>query len=109
MDIQTRRQQILVEMAQIDTMEKGRLSEEYRDSYKNGKPVRLGPYYKHQRWENGKNLSRRIPVAQAEGLREAVEGYHRFKALAEEYSDLTVEATRCMKQGKKKPASFCPS
>lgn len=107
MDIQKRRQQILVEMAQIDTMEKGRLTEEYRDSYKDGKPVRLGPYYKHQRWENGKNLSRRVPAAQAQELSEAVDGYHRFKALAEEYAELTVEATRAgaADQSKKKSGS----
>jgi len=104
-DIQNRRQQILAEMAQIDTMEKGRLTEEYRESYRDGKPVRLGPYYKYQRWENGKNLSRRVPVFQAEALRLAVDGYHRFKALAEEYAELTVEATHAASadQGKKKP------
>lgn len=106
MDSQNRRQQILVEMAQIDTMEKGRLTEEYRDSYKGGKPVKLGPYYKYQRWEAGKNVSRRVPAVQAAELREAVEGYHRFKALAEEYAELTVEATRAATAdpGKKKPA-----
>ena len=106
MDILNRRQQILVKMAQIDTMEKGRLTEEYRDSYKGGMPVKLGPYYKYQRWENGKNVSRRIPAVQAEELRRAVEGYHRFKALAEEYAELTVETTRAgsSEPGKKKPA-----
>lgn len=105
MDIQNRRQQILVEMAQIDTMEKGRLTEEYRDSYKDGKPVKLGPYYKYQRWENGKNVSRRIPAVQAEAMRQAVDGYHRFKALAEEYAELTMQTTRAAAadQGKKKP------
>lgn len=105
MHSQDRRQQILVEMAQINTMEKGRLTEEYRDSYKDGKPVKLGPYYKHQRWEDGKNVSRRVPAALADELRQAVDGYHRFNALAEEYAELTVEATRAASgdQGKKKP------
>lgn len=105
MDIQNRRQQILVEMAQIDTMEKGRLTEEYRDSYKDGKPIKLGPYYKYQRWENGKNVSRRVPVHEAEELRLAVDGYHRFKALADEFAELTVEMTRSASgsQAKKKP------
>jgi len=104
-DIQDRRQQILIEMARIDTMEKGRLTEEYRESYKDGTPVRLGPYYKHQRWENGKNASRRVPAGQAGELRQAVDGYHRFKALAEEYAELTVQETRARssRQGKKKP------
>jgi len=105
MDIQNRRQQILVEIAQINAMEKGRLTEEYRDSYKDGNPVRLGPYYKYQRWENGKNVSRRVPATQVEELRQAVEGYHRFKALTEEYAQLTVEMTRKQTnvQSKKKP------
>ena len=105
MDIQIRRQQILVEMAQIETMEKGRLTEEYRDSFKDGKPIHLGPYYKYQRWEDGKNLSRRVPASEVEDLRTAVEGYHRFKALAEEYAQLTMEMTRgqSVAQGKKKP------
>jgi len=105
MDIQVRRKQILIEMAQIETMEKGRLTEEYRDSYKEGKPIRLGPYYKYQRWEEGKNISRRIPAPKVEELRKAVEGYHRFQSLAKEYAQLTVERTRneFVEEGKKKP------
>ncbi len=105
MDIQIRRKQILVEMAQIDSMAKGRLTEEYRDSYKAGKPIRLGPYFKYQRWEDGKNVSRRIPAPKAAELRKAVEGYHLFQSLAEEYVRLTVEETRKKSagEGKKKP------
>jgi hypothetical protein len=105
MDIQIRRKQILVEMAQIETMEKGRLTEEYRDSYKNGKPIRLGPYFKHQYWEDGKNISRRVPVSRVEELGNAVDGYHRFEALSKEYVQLTVEKTRdqSAEEGKKKP------
>lgn len=104
MDSQDRRQRILIEIARIDTMEKGRLTEEYRESYRDGTSVRLGPYYKYQRWENGQSVSRRVPAAQAEELRQAVEGYHRFKALAAEYAELTVEATRARSSlsGKKK-------
>lgn len=104
MDIQIRRKQILVEMAQIDSMEKGRLTEEYRDSYKDGKPIRLGPYFKHQRWEDGKNISRRIPSPKVGELRKAVEGYHRFESLTSEYVQLTVEQTRNQspEEGKKK-------
>lgn len=105
MDIQIRRKQILVEMAKIDSMEKGRLTEEYRDSHKGGKQVRLGPYFKYQRWEDGKNISRRIPAPKATELRKAVEGYHRFQSLAGEYVRLTVEDTRkkSTEEGKKKP------
>jgi hypothetical protein len=103
---QKRRQQILQEMAGIEQMEKGRLSAEYRESIRDGQRVKLGPYYKHQCWEDGQNRSRRVPAEQAEQLREAVEGYHQFRQLADEYVELTIQMTRQQaqgSQGKKKP------
>jgi hypothetical protein len=93
-------------MAQIDRMEKGRLSAEYSERIEEGKRVRQGPYYKHQCWEQGRNVSRRVPAEEAEELREAVDGYHKFKELSDEYSDLTIELTRKQAEsprGKKKP------
>jgi hypothetical protein len=103
-----RRRQILKEMAQIDCMEKGRLTAEYRQSVREGKAVELGPYYKHQRWENGRNLSRRVPAGEAQRLRKAVESYHRFQTLASEYAELTIDMTRqaaATQRSKKKPRS----
>ncbi len=102
---QERRRLILEEMAKIECMEKGRLSEEYREGHRNGKKVRLGPYYKHQCWENGRNVSRRVPVAEVERLREGVDGYHRFRELADEFVEVTVSMSResADDEGKKKP------
>lgn len=105
MEHHQKRQQILEQMAEIECMEKGRLSEEYREKHKDGKTVRLGPYYKHQCWKNGRNASRRVPVADVERLREGVDGYHRFRELADEFVEVTVEMTResADDEGKKKP------
>jgi hypothetical protein len=105
MNYEARRKQVLKRMAQIDCMEKGRLTEEYRERYRDGQTVRLGPYYKHQRWEDGRNVSRRVPTTEAEPLRKAVEGYHEFEALADEYAQITIEMTRQTKNddSKKKP------
>jgi len=105
MEHQERRRQIHDQMAQIECMEKGRLSEEYREKHKDGERVKLGPYYKHQCWENGRNASRRVPAAKVEELRDAVDGYHRFRELADEYVEVTVEMTResADDEGKKKP------
>ncbi|MFW6152155.1 MAG: DUF6788 family protein [Verrucomicrobiota bacterium] len=105
MDCQKRRRQILKEVAQIDCMEKGRLSEEYRERHKDGQKVRLGPYYKHQQWEEGHNVSRRVAMGEVEHLRKAVDGYHEFKALCKEYAEITIEMTRqaSRKDVKKKP------
>jgi len=94
MDYEKRRKRILGRMARIRCMEKGRLSEEYREGTRDGKSVRLGPYYKHQRWEDGRNVSRRVPAGQVARLRKAVDGYHEFEALAKEYAQLTIAMTR---------------
>lgn len=105
MNHETRRKQILKQMARIDCMEKGRLNEEYRERSCGGKTVRLGPYYKHQRWEDGRNVSRRVPAPEVERLRRAVDGYHEFEALAREYAEVTIEMTRqaASDDSKKKP------
>lgn len=105
MNYEARRKQILKKMAQIDCMEKGRLNEEYRERSRDGKTIRLGPYYKYQRWEDGRNVSRRVPAPQVDHLRKAVDGYHQFEALAKEYAEVTIEMTRqaASDDSKKKP------
>jgi len=103
-----RRKQILKEMAGITRMEKGSLTEEYREKYMDGEKIRLGPYYKYQRWEQGRNVSRRVPAAEAEQIRDAVDGYHKFETLAKEYAEITIGMTRQAdktNQSKKKPKS----
>jgi hypothetical protein len=94
MNDQDRRERLLAGMAGITCMEKGRLSVEYREVVRGGKTVRLGPYYKHQCWETGRNVSRRVPANEADALRQAVEGYHQFQSLAAEFVELTIGMTR---------------
>ena len=105
MDYEARRKKTLKQMAQINCMEKGRLNEEYRERSREGETVQLGPYYKYQRWEDGRNVSRRVPVTEAEQLRKAVEGYHEFDELAKEYAQVTIAMTRqsATDDSKKKP------
>jgi len=93
-------------MAKIPHMEKGKLTAEFRESTRDGEQVKLGPYYKYQCWENGRNRSRRVPAEQAEALQEAVDGYHLFRDLADEYAELSIQMTRQQTKrlrGKKKP------
>ena len=95
MDYLEKRELILEQMAQIDSMAKGSMNAEYRETTKkNGEKVQLGPYYKHQRWENGRNVTRRVPAEEAEQLKKAVDGYHRFLELADEFVTITVEMTQ---------------
>ena len=53
-----------------------------------------GPYYNHQTWEDGKNISRYVPRDQVPALREAIAGYKQFQTLVEQYVHLRVQASR---------------
>jgi len=86
------RQVIFQKMAQIDQMEYGSLKAEYRTGADPDHP--LGPYYKYQVWQQGRNHSERVAGPRAEQLRNAVEGRQQFEQLAQECIQLTVQHTR---------------
>ena len=90
-----KRAALLEQMAQLDSMERGTLSEEYRERPDGtGGTVRLGPYFKHQVWEAGANQSRRVPTEEVPALRQDLENHRRFTALAEALVEETVQQTR---------------
>ena len=64
-----------------------------------------GPYYNHQTWENGKNVSRYVPRDQVPAIQEAIDGYHQFQDLTEQYVKTMIEKTRAERSSgaKKKP------
>ena len=53
-----------------------------------------GPYYKHQAWENGQNLSRYVSRDQAAAVQEAIDGYQKFQELTEQYAQAVIDKTR---------------
>jgi hypothetical protein len=85
------RQVIFQKMAQIDQMEYGSLKAEFRPGADPGHS--LGPYYKYQVWQEGKNHSQRVAGPRAEQLRKAVEGRQQFEQLAQQCIELTVRHT----------------
>ena len=89
--IQARRDQLLHQMAQCATMEYGSLKAEHRPAAGGGSS---GPYYKHQVWEQGKNMSQRIPSQEVSALEAAIANRQRFEQLAQEFIDVTVQLTR---------------
>lgn len=93
---QAKRKELLDRMEGIDRMHEGRLSEEYRERVVDGRTLRNGPYYKHQQWKDGKNVSRRVKADEAERLREGIEGMDQFKRLCEDYARTTVAMTERM-------------
>ena len=89
---------ILQQIAQIQRLEKGTLS-----IIRQGPS---GPYYNHQCYENGKNVSRYVPADQLAQFKEALEGYQRFQMLVEEYVQLMIQKTRAEREtGLKKKRS----
>lgn len=99
-----KRQQILQEMEQIERMELGSLQSDARPS-KRHPDCDCGPYFKHQVWAEGQNLTRRIPAEEAPALAEAIAERKRFEKLAGEFIDTTVAMTRSKSPGSKKNES----
>jgi hypothetical protein len=77
---------ILQQIAQIQRMDYGTVS-----VLRQGP---RGPYYNHQCYEEGKNVSRYVPAEQVPQLKEAIEGYRRFQDLVKQYVQIQVEKTR---------------
>jgi len=77
---------ILAEVAQIQRMERGKLS-----VMREGPS---GPFYKLQAREGGKNATRYVRRDQAAAVQEAIQGYQRFEALTQEYAQQIIDQTR---------------
>lgn len=82
--------QILAEIARIQSMEFGKLSEYQRP----GRAKDAATYHRLQSWQEGKNVSRHVRPEELPALREALEGYARFCALTQQYAQLVVHHTR---------------
>ena len=82
---------ILEQMAAIHSMEQGSLKSEYR-AQPSG--VKSGPYFKHQVWREGANVTQRIAPEDAPALDDAIANRQKFEALASDFIELTVAHTR---------------
>ena len=91
LDFSVKRAAILQKMAAIDSMELGSLKAEYRT---NPSGQKSGPYFKHQVWADGANLSQRVSSDDAPKLQEAIEKRQKFEQLSADFIAVTVEQTR---------------
>jgi hypothetical protein len=91
-------QSLLHDIAQIQHLDRGTVS-----VLRQGPQ---GPYYNHQCYENGRNISRYVPPQQAPDLQAAIDGHHRVQELMAQYVQLLVEKTRAERAaGAKKKTS----
>ena len=84
-------QSILQDIAQIQRLDRGTVH-----VLRQGPD---GPYYNHQCYENGKNVSRYVPRDQVADIKEAIESHRRLQQLVDQYIDLMVQKTRVQRQG----------
>ncbi len=79
-------QSLLNDIAQIQRLDRGTVS-----VLRQGPQ---GPYYNHQCYENGRNVSRYVPAEQVPDLKAAINGYRQVQELIAQYVQLMVEKTR---------------
>ncbi len=53
-----------------------------------------GPYYNLNSWENDKNCCRYVPQDKVGAVQQAIQGYHKYQQLTQEYAQQVVEKTR---------------
>lgn len=96
-------QALLEQILQIQSMEHGSLSIIGQGPN--------GPYYNLNSWENGKNCCRYLPQDKVPDVQQAIEGYHKYKQLTEQYAQQIIEQTRTQLNigVKKKPSPKPPN
>ncbi len=79
-------QALLEQIRQIQRMEHGSLSIVGQGPN--------GPYYNLNSWENGKNQCRYLPQDKVPEVQKAIEGYHQYRQLTEQYAQQVIKQTR---------------
>lgn len=79
-------QSLIEQILQIQRMEHGSLC-------KVGQGPK-GPYFNLNSWENDKNRCRYVPQDKVAVVEEAIEGYHKYQQLTQQYARQVVEKTR---------------
>ena len=91
--LQQERSRILEQMAQIDRMIRGHVSQQTFQVKRGRQTLTQGPYFLLQRRENGKNNCQRVGTEELDAIVAGVEAYHRFQELAARYARLTEQLT----------------
>lgn len=76
-------EKILEEIAEIQTMDRGKISR-----------MKGRNHFNHQTWSGGRNEVRYVPVRDLPDLQEAIDGYAKFTKLAQEYADELIRLSR---------------
>ena len=89
--IHARRKEVVRELLDIHSLERGALSEQYftRSGPAGQARGKRGPYFVLSRWEDGRNRSRRVKREEVAQVQEDLANHERFMALCHQLEDLT--------------------
>ena len=99
---QTKKTQLLEQIAAIPAMERGKLS-----------PHSSGRHQKLQCWQEGRNYTRPVAADELPAVESALAGYAQYRQLTQEYADLVIQETRqniaaAKKKSRSRPQSSSP-
>ena len=100
-------QTLIQQILQIQRMEHGSLSTVGQGP--------SGPYFNLNSWEQGKNCCRYVPQDKVPAVEQAIQGYHKYQQLTQDYAQQVVEKTRAelaigvKKKPRRKPKLRPPS
>jgi hypothetical protein len=105
---QQQRSSLLDQMAALDRMERGRLSEQFLKGQKDGQPVLRGPYFVLQRRWGEQILKERVPRGRLPLVQADIQRHEQFQKLADRYAEVTEKMTHWLDaqpELKKKPST----
>jgi hypothetical protein len=91
--VQQERSRILEEMAHLDHLIRGHVSQQTYRKKRGDETLTQGPYFLLQRRENGKNNCQRVGAEELEAITTGVAAYARFQELTQRYALLTEQMT----------------
>jgi hypothetical protein len=91
--LEKQRSRILEQMAALDRIERGRLSEQFLKGHKQGQPVSWGPYYVLQRRLGPKVLKERVPAERLSTVQADIQNHEHFLELADRFAEITETMT----------------
>jgi hypothetical protein len=109
--LKQQRTALLDQMAALDRMERGRLSEQFLQGQKNGRPATWGPYYVLQRRLGSQVVKQRVTKDRLPMVQADIRCHEQFQQLAGRYAEITEEMTRlqdAQPELKKKPTPSKP-
>jgi len=94
--LETEKKHILHRMAQIESMRKGTISDQYiKTKLKDGSIKENGPYFiLTSKNKDGKTVTESIPNESLEFFKQEIENYKEFKELANKYEYLSEESSK---------------